>query len=102
MGFFKKIAKLEQQNVDMALQIVKLKKELEDFRTWRACHDECHSIDHKNMLSSFRRVNEAIRNIEKRVPEYEEAIAKGVDDVWNKAVQSIVDFNPYKNAGGDA
>lgn len=101
MGLFKKIAKLEQQNIEMALKIVELKKELEDLKTWVKCHDDGHDIDRKNTMSSFRRLGAEVREIKERLPEYEEAVAKGVDDVWNKAVQSIVDFNPYAKQGGD-
>jgi len=43
-------------------------------------------------------LEEKLEKIEKKLPEYEDAVAKGVDDVWNKAVQSIIDFNPFKGA----
>lgn len=99
MNIFKKIAKLEEQNVEMALQIVELKRKLEDMENWKNCHDECHIIDDKNIKSSFRRLGAEVREVKERLPMYEEAIAKGVDDVWNKAVQSIVDYNPYKTGG---
>jgi hypothetical protein len=99
MNIFKKVAKLEEQNVELALKLVELKKELEDLKTWVKCHEDGHDIDQKNTMSSFRRLGAEVREIKERLPEYEEAVAKGVDDVWNKAVQSIVDFNPFKTGG---
>lgn len=36
-----------------------------------------------------------LAEIESKLPDYEEAVARGVDGVWNKAVQSIIDYNPF-------
>ena len=36
-----------------------------------------------------------LTEIKKRLPEYEEAVAKGVDDVWSKAVASVANYNPF-------
>ena len=55
-----------------------------------------------SLAKELQTLGARIESIEKKLPEYEEAVAKGVDDVWNKAVQSVIDFNPYKDIeGGD-
>lgn len=32
--------------------------------------------------------------LEKKLPDYEEAVARGVDDVWNKALTEIANYDP--------
>ena len=42
--------------------------------------------------------------LKERLPGYEAAVARGVDDVWTKTCDDIVNFNPYKiknNDGGE-
>ena len=101
MGIFKRIRELENQNASMALEIIELKKRLEDNEVWKKVHEDCQEIDARNIRSSFNRLGAELKEVSERVPLFEEAVAKGVDDVWNKAVQSIVDYNPFKTQGGD-
>lgn len=82
MGIFKRIKALEDQNIALAKEIATLKKDL-------------HERYEADMRSHYL-VDKRLEAIEKKLPDYEEAVARGVDDVWNKAVQSIIDFNPFK------
>lgn len=36
-----------------------------------------------------------VAELEKRIPQYEDAVAKGVDDVWNKALNAVANYNPF-------
>ena len=40
------------------------------------------------------------KEIDAKLPEYEEAVAKGVGDQWNRAVQSVIDYNPFAKGDG--
>lgn len=55
------------------------------------------------MALELVRATEKLEEIEKKLPEYDEAVARGVDTVWNKAVQSVIDYNPFVkvNENGD-
>lgn len=47
-------------------------------------------------LAELGSVKNQLEEINKKLPDYEEAIAKGVDDVWNNAVRSVIDYNPFE------
>lgn len=43
-----------------------------------------------------------LAEIKDRLPEYEEAVAKGVGDTWDRSISNIIDYNPLSKAeGGD-
>lgn len=43
-----------------------------------------------------------LTGIKDRLPEYEEAVAKGVGDTWDRSISNIIDYNPLsKSEGGD-
>ena len=35
-----------------------------------------------------------LAEIEAKLPDYEEAVARGVDDVWNKALTDVANYDP--------
>ena len=37
--------------------------------------------------------------LKQSIPEYQKAVERGVDEVWTRAVQSIIDFDPFKKKG---
>ena len=39
-------------------------------------------------------LKEKMEELEKRIPEYEEAVAKGVVENWEAGLRAIADFNP--------
>lgn len=48
-----------------------------------------------NLAAEVAELKKQLAEINGRLPEYEEAIAKGVGDQWNRAVQSVIDYNPF-------
>ena len=62
-----------------------------------------------NLLRDVKRIKEDIAGLQKenielrrqlkeicdKLPEYEDAVAKGVERKWDDAVQTVVNFNPY-------
>lgn len=49
-----------------------------------------------NLALAVAEIKDEIEQLKEKLPDYEHAVAKGVDDVWNKALQSVIDYNPYK------
>lgn len=47
-----------------------------------------------NLVTSITKLGEKLEAIEKKLPDYEEAVARGVDDVWNKALSEIANYDP--------
>lgn len=88
MGIFKRIQALEEQNIALAKEVARLKSEL-------------HERYEADMRSHYF-VDKKLEAIEKKLPEYEDAVARGVDDAWNKALESVVNFNPFKRSEGEA
>lgn len=77
------LAKLTGKLVEATKQINKVRSNVAAMR-----------LELKRLKKENDELREMLENIEKKLPDYEEAIAKGVDDIWNKAVQEIVDYNP--------
>lgn len=99
MGLFKRIKSLEEQNINLAREISELKKQVSESR--RAEKNIMHLVDEglKNSHARDKEILKELNSIKEKLPSYEDAVAKGVDDVWNRAVQSIVDFDPFGKAG---
>ena len=41
------------------------------------------------------KISNKLMELNAKLPAYEDAIAKGVGEEWNKAVQSVIDYNPF-------
>lgn len=46
------------------------------------------------MSLKLGRLEESIDEIKKKLPDYEEAVARGIDDILNKAEQEFLAYNP--------
>ena len=47
------------------------------------------------LIDENKKLKERISDLEKKMPDYEEAVSKGVERRWDEAVQAVADFNPY-------
>lgn len=81
MNIFKRVALIERQ----------LDNEIEE-----------NDARFSNIASSITKLGKRIEQLEKenkelreKLPDYEDAISKGVERRWDDAVQAITDFNPY-------
>lgn len=41
------------------------------------------------------------KQLESKLPDFDEAVAKGVDELWNQAVRSVIDYNPFAKSNDD-
>lgn len=46
------------------------------------------------LQESVAALSKKVAEIDNRLPEYEEAVARGVDDVWNKAMTDVANYDP--------
>jgi hypothetical protein len=68
------------------------------FRAKRKIEDSVVSLSLE--VAALKKELEEIRE---KLPGYEEAVSRGVDEVWNRAVQSVADYNPYaRREAGDS
>lgn len=74
------------------------------FKRLRALEDICAKLLMRvsELLNRIDYLEAKIKELEKNIPAYEQAVASKVDEVWNKALQDVADYDPYKSlrAGG--
>lgn len=53
-----------------------------------------------SVATTVTEVLKAMEEVNKKLPAYEEAVSNRVDEVWNKALQEIADYDPFKKTYG--
>ena len=97
MGLFKRLTKCEDMIAKLGLEVSRIHAE-----------QALTAKKVEELLEGAYRIGitvgehgKLLEAIEQRMPDYEEAVAKGVDNVWNKALNDIMDFYPGMKPEGD-
>ena len=77
--------------------IFKRVKVLEDENYKRKCEKEKICEDMAELAYQLSETKKLLKEIQDKLPDYEEAIGKGVVEMWDRAVSSIVNYNPMNN-----
>lgn len=102
MGIFKRVNALEDNFAKFLLEYAKDKEEF-DKKHKRLVESHSLSVimleEMKKKLKETEKMladaKSSLDELEKKLPEYSEAVSKGVDDVWNATLRSVADFDPY-------
>ena len=90
MRFFKRLAEVEKQVDELFKRIAKLTGHFVTvLKTINALNEAVIALSDEN-----KELKAELEAIKERLPEYEEAVAKGVVEKWDAGVRAIADFDP--------
>jgi regulator of replication initiation timing len=91
MRIFKRLRGVEEQIQNLFERLGKMAGNIVAIlKTLNAMNEELGKLHDENI-----NLRKRLKDIEDKLPDYEDAINKGVERRWDDAVQAVADFNPY-------
>lgn len=91
MRIFKRLREVEEQIQNLFERLGKLAGNIVAIlKTLNTLNKELGELEQENV-----NIRKRLKDIEDKLPDYEDAINKGVERRWDDAVQAVADFNPY-------
>lgn len=91
MRIFKRLCGAEEQIQNLFERLGKLAGNIVAIlKTIDTLNNELGELKQENL-----NIRKRLKDIEDKLPGYEDAINKGVERIWDDAVQAITGFNPY-------
>ena len=47
-----------------------------------------------NLATSMVKLGKQLEELKEKLPDYDEAVARGVEEVWNKALSEVANYDP--------
>ncbi len=91
MRIFKRLREIEGQIQNLFERLGKMAGNIVAIlKTLKTMNEELGELHDENI-----NLRKRLKDIEDKLPDYEDAINKGVERRWDDAVRSVADFNPY-------
>ena len=84
MFIFKRLSLLERSHEELIRAVSRADE-----------HTAKLSLELARTKDELAKISNELAELHAKLPAYEDAIAKGVGEEWNKAVQSVIDYNPF-------
>ena len=91
MRIFKRLREVEEQIQNLFERLGKLAGNIVAIlKTINTLNKELGELEQENV-----NIRKRLKDIEDKLPDYEDAINKGVERRWDDSVRAVADFNPY-------
>lgn len=97
MRFFKRLREAEENISQLFTRLAKLTGHtVAILKNISAIIGEIDALKQRisNLEADNVVLHQKLKEIEDKLPEYEDAVAKGADAIWSKALDAVADYNP--------
>lgn len=98
MRIFKRLREAEEQIQNLFERVAKMAGNIAAIlKALHNMNEELAELHDENI-----NLRKRLKDIEDKLPDYEDAVSKGVERKWDDAVQAVADFNPYVELNKEA